>query len=176
MDDGLDRDDEGSGTPLSKINKKKILMIILPVIILIGLAVSFYTVFTRNDQKVKNYSIVSREDSEGTAQTVIFYDLPEITAAVPDDNGTATAKLRISLETTGLTEEKISFLDGLSSKIQDIVIAHIVELSPDELSGSENLYWLKEELLYRINLVTAPVKINGINFKGFEIQNDHQQG
>lgn len=45
MDDGLDRDDEDMGMSSSKINKKKILMIILPAIIIIGLVVSFYTVF-----------------------------------------------------------------------------------------------------------------------------------
>ena len=62
----------------------------------------------------------------------------------------------------------------MSSKINDIIIAHLVELSPAEITDSEGFYWLKEELLYRVNLVTDPIKINSINFKNFEIQNDHQ--
>lgn len=90
------------------------------------------------------------------------------------DDSTATVKLKISLETSDLSEDKINALEALSSKINDIIIAHLVELSPAEITDSEGLYWLKEELLYRVNLVTDPIKINSINFKNFEIQNDHQ--
>ncbi len=176
MDDGLDRDDEDMGMSSSRINKKKILMIILPAIIIIGLVVSFYAVFSSDKKADKNYSVVTNSNEDGTsAQTVIFYDMPEIVAILKNrDDSTATVKLKISLETSDLSEDKINALEALSSKINDIIIAHLVELSPAEITDSEGLYWLKEELLYRVNLVTDPIKINSINFKNFEIQNDHQ--
>ena len=78
--------------------------------------------------------------------------------------------LKLNLELSGI--ENVKTIEVLSPKIKDAVIAHTIELSPDEISGASGLYWLKEELLYRINLITAPVKINNLNFTTFEIQKE----
>ena len=44
------------------------------------------------------------------------------------------------------------------------------ETYPEEIETAQGLYWLKEDLLYRINLVTKPLKISNINIKMFEIK------
>lgn len=178
FDDGLDTGEDALGNASSKVNKKKLLLIILPVLIIIGLVVSFYAVFKSSEKnEVKNYHVVSSaaETKDGPNKTTIFYDLPEITAVLQSRDDThQTVKLQISFEITGLSEDKISIVDGLSPKISDIIISHLVEVYPDEIESSEGLYWLKEELLYRTNLITHPIKINNINFKNFEIQKDTQ--
>lgn len=178
MDDSLDRGEEDGAAASSKLNKKKILMIILPTIIIIGLIVSFYAVFNSKKKETKNYSVVTGTvDKDGSVRQSVFYDLPEISAALVgsgDSSISAQINLKITLETEETDKQKIDNLEALSSKINDIIIMHLVELTPEEVNSSEKLYWLKEELLYRINLVTAPMKINSINFKSFEIQNERK--
>ena len=77
--------------------------------------------------------------------------------------------MKISVELSRV--EDVAAIEAMVSRLTDIIIAHTIELTPDEVSGSNGLYWLKEELLYRMNLVAAPIKITNINFKNFEIQN-----
>ena len=71
--------------------------------------------------------------------------------------------------------EDIKTIEILTPKINDVVLSHIIELSPEEVQGSTGLYWLKEELLYRLNLVTAPIKINNLNIRSLEIQKESNQ-
>lgn len=178
LDDDFDKEEEELKNNYRQINKKKILLIILPSIIIIGLVVSFYAVFSHKDKAVKNYNIITNNDPvSGSTKTTVFYDLPEITAVLRSKNTTpVTAKIRISLESNSLSEDKIHTLEGLSSKIQDIIISHLVELYPEEITNNEGLYWLKEELLYRINLVVNPIIIDSINIKQIEVQKEQQQG
>lgn len=175
FDDSLDTEDEDKSSS-SKVNKKKLLLIILPVLITIGLVVSFFVIFKSNKKpNLKNYQIISKaaESKDGKAQTTIFYDLPEINAMLSSHGKQKQSlKLRISLEIGDLTEDKISVIDALSSKLNDIIISHLIEVYPEELQSAQGLYWLKEELQYRINIITHPIKIDNINFKNFEIQNN----
>ena len=55
-------------------------------------------------------------------------------------------------------------------KLHDVILNHIIELNLEEVSGSTGMYWLKEELLYRLNLAATPVKIKKLNFSIFELQ------
>ena len=66
--------------------------------------------------------------------------------------------------------EDIKTVEALLPRINDTLLAHITELTPEEISGSDGLYNLKEELLFRINLLTDPVKVSNLNFKSFDIQ------
>ena len=43
-------------------------------------------------------------------------------------------------------------------------------MSPEEVSGAEGIYALKSELLYRINLMVAPIKVSNINIKDLDIK------
>lgn len=76
-------------------------------------------------------------------------------------------KIKLSIELSKM--EDITIIEALSAKLTDAVIAHTIELMPEEIDGSEGIYWLREELLYRMNLIAAPVKISNLNFKNFEI-------
>lgn len=177
-DDDFDKEEEELQNNRKQINKKKILLIILPAIIIIGLIVSFYAVFNHKEKEIKNYNIVTNNDPEsGGEKTTVYYDLPEIITVLKSKKDTPiSARMRVSLESESLSEDKISILDGMSSKIQDVIISHLVELYPEEITNSEGMFWLKEELLYRINLIVSPLNIDKINIKQFEIQKEQQQG
>ena len=105
-----------------------------------------------------------------TAQNklTILYDIPEINVRIKDEAGTPQdVSLRLNIELTRM--EDVQIVEGLMPKIVDAVIAHTIELTPDEISGSNGLYWLREELLYRINLIVSPVVVANLNFKAFGI-------
>lgn len=169
-DDILDAEDENAN---KKIDKKKILIFLLPILIVIGLIVSFYSVFSQKINPNDNlpYNVVNKPgDGAGDAgKVLIFYDLPEISVQVKNGaGGSDLAKIRLSVELSSVEDVKI--VEGVMPQINDAVIAHTIELTSDELSGANGLYRLKDELLYRTNLIADPVKVNNINIKSFEIQ------
>lgn len=170
QDDDLENETEAEAKP--PINRKKMLIFILPVLIVIGLSVGFYYVFNRDYRGPEAaYSVVKKGSaSDGNESITVFYDIPEI--SVPLRTGSSdreTLRLRLNLEISDIND--IPTIEALTPKLNDIVLSHIIELTPEELQGSAGLYWLKEELLYRLNLVTAPVKINNLNIKSLEFGN-----
>ena len=146
---------------------------LLPALIAIGLVVSFYSVFSKKTGPQNlSYAVVERPGgTDGdTAQNklTILYDIPEINVRIKDEAGTPQdVSLRLNIELTRM--EDVQIVEGLMPKIVDAVIAHTIELTPDEISGSNGLYWLREELLYRINLIVSPVVVANLNFKAFGI-------
>ena len=145
------------------------LIFLLPVLIVVGLSVGLYYAFNRDYHTTPaTYSVVQKS-GEGEGSITVFYDLPELTANLhtegPDKQ---TLHIRLNLELSNV--EDIKTIELLLPKINDVVLTHIIELTPEEVQGSTGLYWLKEELLYRLNLATAPIKINNLNIKSLEIQ------
>lgn len=169
-DDILDIENDSAN---KKIDKKKILIFLLPILIVIGLIVSFYSVFSKKMSPKDNlpYNVVNKpgDGADNPGKTLIFYDLPEISVQVKNSSGgNDLAKIRLSVELSSIEDVKV--VEGVMPQINDAVIAHTIELTSDEMSGANGLYWLKDELLYRANLIADPVKISNINIKSFEIQ------
>ncbi len=163
--------EEAGGENTATVNRKKVLFFLVPGLTAIGLAVGLYYTFTHDYDKNMNYSLVTDEVGEdGKAKSLtVFYDIPEIIANLKKDNDKISkVKIKINLELSDVSE--ISRIDALIPRINDAVLSHTIELSEDEISGASGLYWLKEELLYRINLLIAPATVKNLNFKDFEIQ------
>lgn len=173
-DDSIDRSDDEE-PQIKPFNKKKVLIYVLPVIIVIGLVVSFITVFSKksDDREKTDYSVVVTNEADGkTEKVTVFYSLPELTAKLRSSSGTPlTVKLKISIELSSIDD--IKSVEAMLPRINDTLLAHMTELTPDEASGSNGLYNLKQELLYRINLLTSPVKVSNLNFKTFDIQKNN---
>lgn len=158
--------------PKNKINKKKILVFLLPVLIVIGSIVSFYSVLNKkfSAPEVLPYNVVQQTGTaDGAGKFLIFYDLPEISTQIKDVNGEKNfVKIKINIELSSVEDAKK--VEELMPKITDAIISYTKELNAEEVNGSSGLYWLKEELLYRINLIVSPVNVSNLNFKNFEIQ------
>lgn len=152
--------------------KKKILFYLIPAIILIGIGVGFVSVFFTNvnSDAQHDYDVITQKSADGSGEsTVVFYTLPAFTAKLRTSTGIyETIQIKINLELSSV--EDISTISKLTPRIQDIIIAHLVELTPEEVSGSEGFYALKTELLHRTNLIAAPVKILNLNIKDLNIQ------
>lgn len=172
FDDDLDK--QGNDAPSSKVSKKKILVFLLPILIVIGIAVGMYHIFgTRNqDTAGMPYNIMEKSNQDSGKdgkQLLIFYNLPEISAQIKATDGSKqTVHIKINIELSNM--EDIKTVETLLPRLNDIIISHTSELTSEEISGANGIYWLKEELLHRINLVAAPIKIENLNFKSFEVK------
>lgn len=167
-----DIDDLNDENGKSSANKRKALLFLLPLLIVIGLSVGLYHTFGNAPKNSgMSYAVVEKQeliDGKNQNRTLIFYDLPEISSRVRTNDGhKEIVNIKISIELSRI--EDIKTIESLLPKLNDIIINHTSELTNDEISGANGLYWLKEELLYRINLVTAPIKIENLNFKSFEV-------
>lgn len=174
MQEDEDFDIEAQGDEAKPLNRKKLLIFVLPVVIVIGLSAGLFYVFNSSyNNSGSSYSIIKNtsSDSKSADDVTVFYDLPEITTVLKSDAGSAKERLRIRLNLELGSVEDTKTVEILTPKITDAVIAHTIELTPREISGSGGLYWLKEELLYRINLITNPIKVSNINFRTFEVEN-----
>lgn len=167
-------DDPNDENGRKAVSKRKVLLFLLPLLIVIGVSVGLYHTFGNSLKDVPglSYSVVEKQelvDGKNENKTLVFYDLPEISSRIRTGDGRKEiVKIKISIELSRV--EDIKTIEGLLPKLSDIIINHTSELTSDEINGANGLYWLKEELLYRINLVTAPIKIENLNFKAFEVQ------
>lgn len=168
-----DEEEENEALPSSITNdtKKKILLIILPILIIIGLVVSFYAVST-NERKTNtslNYTVVeSTTESTEKSGNLVLYDFEEIDCNLKSKNNKhQRVKIQLTIETPD--SDKIEMLEAYRSRVNTLLIEHMLELFPEEVQTSESLYWLKQDLLYRLNLILSPIKITNVNFKTFEI-------
>ncbi len=165
-----DFDDLEDNAPKKRIDRRKILVFLIPAVIVIGMAVSaYYAFYSHSPSDNLAYSVATRPAENGEPEQItIFYDLPETSVSLKGDPGKdSLLKLKLNLELSRM--EDIPLLEALLPKINDAILAHTVELTPEEVGNTAGLYWLKQELLYRINLITAPVKVSNLNFKTFEI-------
>lgn len=173
-----DFDSEEIDSSAQSGGRRKILMIVIPAVIAIGLAVGLYFALNHKYDGAGslNYSIVknmTEENGTNTESVTVFYDLPEVNAHLKNTASAGnTLQLKISLELSAV--EDVAMVEKMVSRINDTILAHTAELTVDEVEGSSGLYWLKEDLLYRINLLTAPVKVNNLNFKNLEIRQPNQ--
>lgn len=172
MENGIEADEDIS-LSTSKLSKKKLLLFVVPVVAIIGFLGFYYSSQKSSSQQTPaSYSIVHHTNTDGSSSETltVFYDLPEVNVRLKNTNNKEqVAKIKISLELSKI--EDISTIEAISSKLTDAIISHTIELSPEEISDSEGMYWLKEELLYRMNLISAPIKISNLNFKNYEIVN-----
>ena len=155
------------GTGFS-FKRKRLLILLLPLLIVIGISVGiFFALNNTYDSDDSGYNIV-QYDKENKDNIAVFYDMPEIRTSVAGKDMNHALRLKLNLELSNV--EDLRIVEILTPKLNDVVLSHIIELTIEEISGSAGLYWLKEELLYRLNLAAEPAKIKDLNFSVFELQ------
>ncbi len=147
--------------------RRKLMLFLLPLLIVIGISVGIYFALNKSYSSLGDgYKIIQyNKDSE---EMTVFFDLPEIKTSVKSNDGLHDLKIKITLELSNIEDLKV--IEVIISKLNDVILGHVIELRLNELEGTEGLYWLKEELLYRLNLAASPVKIKDLNFSVFELQ------
>ena len=61
-------------------------------------------------------------------------------------------------------------IEEMMPRIVDNFQVYLRELRVEDLKGSAGMYRLREELLKRVNVAVAPVKVNDVLFKEMLVQ------
>ena len=167
-----DQENEASDNEVQKSesNKKKVIIIALLLLVIVGVALYFLlgASDSKKDQPSdhKESSQSSEKDNEklGTADEEVFYDLKNFVVNLySQDNRQRFLKITLTLHL-----KNNHHLDVITKKIpiiRDNFQFYLRELRVSDLSGSQRMMILKEELLLRVNKILNPVMIEDILFK-----------
>jgi flagellar FliL protein len=168
MDEDQSDDNEGGGQEAAaqglrgRLPGRKVLLFgAVPAVLVIGL-VATYALGGLD-------SMIGAAPPEATASVSVFYDLPELLVNLSSQNNRSSyLKLRVSLELAGAELPKE--LDKMAPRIVDNFQVYLRELRASDLEGSSGMFRLKEELLARVNMAVAPVKVSDVLFKEMLVQ------
>ncbi|MGD9637715.1 MAG: flagellar basal body-associated FliL family protein [Alphaproteobacteria bacterium] len=157
------------------INRKKIIMILLPLLLVIGAAVGVYfsgvadSLFGGMNPKDKKEQTTEDNGEQKEIVDTVFYDLPEMVVNLRsnDNRPGGLMRIRVSLEIEDALD--IPRVEEYMPRVIDTFLIHLREIRAEELEGSAGVYRLKEELLFRVNRAVRPAKVLDIRFKQFEI-------
>jgi len=103
------------------------------------------------------------------AGTSPFMDLPDIVANLnAGPRRTSFVKLRVKLELAKPGDQ--AAVQAVMPRVLDLFQGYLREMRPEELRGSGGTYRLREELLARTNLATAPARVVAVLFTEMLIQ------
>ncbi len=153
-------------------DKKKIIFIVLPLLLIVGAGAGAYfsgmaDPLLRALKSEKKVEEVKPKD--GQVQAAVFYDLPEILVNLNSSGRKQNfLKIRISLELESPLD--VSKVEAVMPRIIDNFQVYLRELRIEDLQGSAGMLRLREELLTRVNNAVKPAKINDVLFKEMLVQ------
>ncbi|MBI3445018.1 MAG: flagellar basal body-associated FliL family protein [Magnetospirillum sp.] len=168
--------EEISESPSKKLPIKKILMIVLPLLLLIGAGAGIYFsgLLDKLTGKKADEHAPAAEDSHAppppkAVQAASFMDLPEMLVNLQTTGRKqAFLKLRVALELEAVTDQPR--VEQMLPRIIDNFQIYLRELRVEDLQGASGMHLLREELLTRVNAAVKPVKVNDVLFKEMLVQ------
>lgn len=167
-DDMEGADDSGDSAPSRKLPIKKILMVVLPILLLVGAGAGLY--FTGTLEALFAESAPAEApDRPKMVQPAVFHDLPELLVNLQGQGRKqAFLKIHVALELeSDLDKPKV---DQVLPRIIDVFQVYLRELRVEDLQGAAGMHLLREELLTRVNAAVKPVKVNDVLFKEMLVQ------
>ncbi|HTH17887.1 MAG TPA: flagellar basal body-associated FliL family protein [Magnetospirillum sp.] len=184
MAEDLEEDfDEGEGSeelpeaPSSKLPIKKILVLVLPLLLLVGAGAGLYFtgVIDAVLGKVKGggeeHPAVAEHKADAPKQVgpAIFMDIPEMLVNLQTQGRKQSfLKIRVALELESPAD--MPRVDQVMPRIVDSFQVYLRELRVEDLQGAAGMHLLREELLTRVNAAVKPVKVNDVLFKEMLVQ------
>lgn len=164
-DDDEDDDEEGEGGP-KKGGKKKLIIIggaVLLLLIMGGGGAFYFGLF---DEML---GVEEADTGVIITEGKVFYKLDAITLNL-NAKGPKSRFMKLGLTLVLINEEDVIKIETRIPRIIDNVTAYMRELTPEELAGSANFYQVREDLLVRVQVAVAPVKVTRILFNTALIQ------
>ncbi|MGE5478057.1 MAG: flagellar basal body-associated FliL family protein [Bacteroidales bacterium] len=185
MAEDLEEDfDEGEGSdelpasPSKQLPIKKILIVVLPLLLLIGAGAGLYFTGVLDSLfgKGKNHEehaapVAEHKAAEGpkVAGPVDFMDLPEMLVNLQSQGRKQNfLKIRVALELESpLDRPKV---EQVMPRIIDSFQVYLRELRVEDLQGAAGMHLLREELQTRVQAAVKPVKVNDVLFREMLVQ------
>jgi flagellar protein FliL len=99
----------------------------------------------------------------------VFIELPEMVANL-NGNPRRPSYVKLSARLELAKPEDADRVRAEIPRLQDLFQTYLREMRPEELRGSAGTYRLREELIARANVATAPARINDVLFTQMLIQ------
>ena len=100
---------------------------------------------------------------------VVFYTMPDMIVNIQSGDGRPTfLKLKLAFELPD--EDSADAIQPNQPRLNDMFQSFLRELRPEDLSGSQGSYQLRQEIQRRVNLVIAPSKVNAVLIQEMLIQ------
>jgi flagellar FliL protein len=178
MAEDLEEDfDEGEGSeelpesPSRKLPIKKILMVVLPILLLLGAGAGLYftgVIDALFSKKPEEHAAPVAEGPK-VAGPAVFHDVPEMLVNLQTQGRKQTfLKIRVSIELESPAD--IPRVDQVMPRIVDSFQVYLRELRVEDLQGAAGMHLLREELLTRVNASIKPVKVKDVLFREMLVQ------
>lgn len=162
----------GAESPRRKPPIKKILIIVLPILLVVGAGAGLYFTGVLNSLLGKGKEAAQAEAKPEAPKTLgpaVFMDLPEMLVNLQSSGRKqAFLKIRVAIELESPTDEpKITMV---MPRIIDSFQVYLRELRVEDLQGAAGMHLLREELLTRVQAAAKPVKVNDVLFREMLVQ------
>jgi flagellar FliL protein len=101
---------------------------------------------------------------------VVYHDLPDFVVNLNSGEGRRSSFMKVHVSLEIADQESLKIVQAYEPRIVDSFQTYLRELKPDDLRGSAGIFRLREELLFRINKIVHPAKVNDILFKEMIVQ------
>ncbi|MEW5728448.1 MAG: flagellar basal body-associated FliL family protein [Pseudomonadota bacterium] len=172
FDEGEGSDDASESAPSRKLPIKKILIIVLPILLLVGAGAGLY--FTGVVDMLlgggdSHEASAPGSDKPQMIRAAVFMDLPEMLVNIQAQGRKQSfLKIRVALELQDeLDKPKVELV---MPRIVDAFQVYLRELRVEDLQGAAGMHLLREELLTRVNAAVKPVKVNDVLFREMLVQ------
>lgn len=151
-----------------KWSGKRLVMIIVPVVLLVGGAAAVFMTGMFDKDKP------AEEGNEAVAEAAppqpsVFYQLPEMLVNLNSPGRRVNfLKIKISLELS--KQEDVARLEGVMPRIVDNFQVYLREMRIEDLQGSAGMVRLREELLMRVRAAAEPAVVNDVLFTEMLVQ------
>ncbi len=169
---GAEGDAPKQGFVKKLLGSKKMLMIVGGATLLVligGGAGAYFFLFSGSGEAKGGKMAANAPPAPIVGPQVAFYDMPDMVVNIQSGDGNpAYLKLSVALELTGADEK--AGIAPLLPRVVDQFQGYLRELRVDDLKGSAGVLRLKEELLRRINVATAPFAVKDVLLKQMIVQ------
>lgn len=156
-------DDEAAGK--GGLSARKLLLIVIPILV-IGVMAALYFTGVLDKKGEKTAEVTSAMDAPKGG---LFMDLPDLLVNLSGTGGQSRfLKLKVKLEVS--SPEDLLALEAVTPRVIDQFQTFLREMRVQDMRGSAGIYRLRQELLYRVNMAAAPVKVKDVLFQEILIQ------
>lgn len=161
---------DGAEEP-SKIKKiKKILIIVVPILVAAfgGLYFYFFVLKGANNTKL-NQGEHSEQHGEIKKAANHYVDLDPITVGLlPSSNKQEYLRIKITLRVSD--EQENSTVLSKVPVVKDSIITFLRSLRSTDFNRSGSTLYLREEILKRVNKITAPISVKEVLFQEITVK------
>jgi flagellar FliL protein len=169
---------EGSAGGKRPSSKKILLFVLLPLILVVGIAAGAYftgaadpllALITGKEKSGDQGKEEGKKEGPAAVQQSVFYDLPDMLVNLnAGSRRQSYLKIRVSLELSNPLD--IPRIEQVMPRIVDNFQTYLRELRVEDLQGAAGVYRLREELLNRVNVAVKPAKVSDVLFKEMLVQ------